>query len=128
MTSLVLNNRVLYWRPLNKFQGHRSISTEEKDFWRFLQYMAMAAILVMRQSPVVYFLFHYSQKLSHDIWFQITWQIFRKMESKFKHKVTFGKGHIMTLTFDIHVASFNHLVWCILQLWDYRLQYFSKNK
>ena len=72
--------------------------------------MAMAAILVMRQSSVVYFLFHYSQKLSHDIWFQITQQILRKMELKFEHKVTFGKGHIMTLFFDIHVASLNILV------------------
>ena len=57
------------------------------------------------------FLFHYSQKLSHDTWFQITQQTLRKTKFKFEHGVTFGRGQIMTLTFDIHVASLNHLVY-----------------
>ena len=30
-----------------KFQGHRSISSGEEDFLRFLPYMGMAAMLVM---------------------------------------------------------------------------------
>ena len=36
----------------------------------------------------IFFFFHYSHKLSNDIWFV--------------------EGQIMTLTFDIHVASLNH--------------------
>ena len=32
------------------------------------------------------------------------------MRFKFENGVTFGKGQIMILTFDIHVASLNHLV------------------
>ena len=34
-----------------KFQGHRSIGSGEEDFLRFLPYMGMAAILVMRPEP-----------------------------------------------------------------------------
>ena len=55
-------------------------------------------------------LFHYTQKLSHDLWFQITKQILRKTRFKLEHGVTFGKGQIITLTFDINIASLNRLV------------------
>ena len=34
-----------------KIQGHWPFGSEEKDFFRFLPYMAMAAILVMWQGP-----------------------------------------------------------------------------
>ena len=34
-----------------KFQGRRSIGSGEVDFLRFLPYMGMAAILVMRPGP-----------------------------------------------------------------------------
>ena len=38
---------VLAWTMLHtKFQGHRSIGSEEEDFLRFLPYIGMAAILV----------------------------------------------------------------------------------
>ena len=30
-----------------KFQDHQTSSSEEKDLWRFIQYIGMAAILVM---------------------------------------------------------------------------------
>ena len=40
----------------------------------------------------------------------ITQQILRKTRLKFEEVVTFGNGQIMTLTFDINVASLNHLV------------------
>ena len=67
-------------------------------------------------------LFHYSQKLSHDIWFQITQQSLRKTKFKFENRVAFLEGQIMTLTFDLHVASLNHIVQCSYQLCDHRLQ------
>ena len=37
-----------------KFQGHRSIDSDEEDFLRFLPYMGMAATLVMWTHPFVY--------------------------------------------------------------------------
>ena len=64
----------------------------------------------------IFFFFHYSQKLSHYIWFQITKQFFRKIKFKFVNGVTFVKSQIMTLAFDIHLASLNHLVQCSYQL------------
>ena len=36
-----------------KFQGHRSIGSGEEDFLRFLPYMGMAAMLVMRLNSLV---------------------------------------------------------------------------
>ena len=60
--------------------------------------------------------FHYSQKLSHDIWFQIIQQYFLEKKIKFETGVTYGEGEILTLTFDIHVASLDYLVQCICQL------------
>ena len=36
-----------------KFQGHWSIDSEEEDFLRFLPYMGMAAMLVMRPNSFV---------------------------------------------------------------------------
>ena len=42
--------------------------------------------------------------------FQITQQFLRKTRFKFENGVTFAKGQIMILTFDIHVASLNNLV------------------
>ena len=43
---------VLTYKMLHtKFQGHRSIGSEEEDFLRFLPYMGMAAILVMWPGP-----------------------------------------------------------------------------
>ena len=68
------------------------------------------------QAQLYNFFFHYSQKLSHDIWFQITQQFFRKIKFKFENGVTFVEGQIMTLTFDIHLTSLNHLVQCSYQL------------
>ena len=53
----------------------------------------------------IYFFFHHSQKLSHDIWFQIAQQFLRKIKFKFENGVTFVEGQIMTLTFDIPKAS-----------------------
>ena len=52
--------RVIIWTTLvalpytmlhTKFQGHWSIGSGEEDFWRFLPYMGMAAILVMWPAP-----------------------------------------------------------------------------
>ena len=88
--------------------------------------MGVATILIMWPSPVVYFFFfHYSQKLSHDICFQITNSFWEK-QCKFENGVTFVEGQIMTLTFDIHVASLNHLVQCSYQLWDQAAIVFEK--
>ena len=36
-----------------KFQGHRSIGSGEEDFFRFLPYMGMAAMLVMSPNSFV---------------------------------------------------------------------------
>ena len=67
--------------------------------------------------------FHCSQNLSRDIWSQITQQFFRKKKKKKKKKrfkiengTTYGEGKIMTLTFDIHVASLDHLVQCNFEI------------
>ena len=40
-----------------KFQGHWSIGSGEEDFLRFLPYMGMAAMLVMRPRPFEQFFF-----------------------------------------------------------------------
>ena len=37
-----------------KFQDHRTSGSGEEDFLRFLPYMGMAAILVMRPRPFIY--------------------------------------------------------------------------
>ena len=74
------------------------------------------------QAQLYIFFFHYSQKLSHDIWFLINQQFLRKTKFKFENGVDFVEDQIITLTFDIHVASLNHLVQCSYQLWDYGLQ------
>lgn len=42
--------------------------------------MGMAALLAMWPSPVVSFLFHYSQKFSYDISFQLSEQVLRKKQ------------------------------------------------
>ena len=44
-----------------KFQGHRFIGSGEEDFLRFLPYMGMAAMLVMRPDPTYSYkvLFHF---------------------------------------------------------------------
>ena len=39
-----------------------------------------------------------------------------------------GQDQRMTLTCDIHVASFTDLFECLYQLWDHMLQQFLKNK
>ena len=82
--------------------------------------MGMSTILV--KPSRINFFFHYPRKLSHDIWFQITQQFLRKTKFKFENGVVFGEGQIMTLICDIHVAPLDHLVQCIYQLWDHRLQ------
>ena len=43
ITFVVLPYTMLH----TKFQGHRSIGSEEEDFLSFLPYMGMAAMLVM---------------------------------------------------------------------------------
>ena len=50
----------------------------------------------------IFFFFHYTQKLSHDIWFQITQQFLRKIKFMFENGVTFVEGQIMTLTVELH--------------------------
>ena len=40
----------------------------------------------------------------------------------FENRVTFREGQRITLTFDTYVGSTDHLVQCIYQLWDHRLQ------
>ena len=67
---------------------------------------------VTKPSCIVVFFFHYSQKLSHDIWFQKAQQFLKKTKVQFESGVTFVEGRIMTLIFAIHVASLNHLVRC----------------
>ena len=37
-----------------KFQGHQPIASGEEDFLRFLPYMGMVAMLVMRPNSFVY--------------------------------------------------------------------------
>ena len=66
---------------------------------------------VAKPSCIIFF-FHYSQKLSQAMWFQVTQQFLRKTKFKFEHRVAFVEEQIMTLTFDIHVASLNYLVQC----------------
>ena len=39
--------QIWYLMLYNKFQGHRPLGSTEGDFWRFLQYMGLEAILVM---------------------------------------------------------------------------------
>ena len=59
------------------------------------------------------FVFLCSNKLSHEIKFQIIPQCFRKTGFNFKFWVTIGYSQFMTMAFDIYIASFTHLVECI---------------
>ena len=45
----------------------------------------------------IFFFFHYYQKLSHDIWFQVTQQFLRKTKFKLANGVTFVEGQINDL-------------------------------
>ena len=92
-----------------KFQGYRSFWFWRRRFLKvFTIYGCGGHFGHVTKPSCVNFSFHYFQKLSHDIWFQIT--DFEKTRLNFEDVVTFGKGQIITLAFDIHVASFNHLV------------------
>ena len=42
----------MYTMLHTKFQGHQSVGSGGEDFLRFLPYMGMAAILVIRPKPV----------------------------------------------------------------------------
>ena len=90
--------------------------------------MGVAAILVMWPSPFVYFFF-LSLLPAVFTWYlvlQITQQFLRKTNFKFENGVAFVEGQIMTLTFNIHVASLNHLVQCSYQLWGHGCNRFLK--
>ena len=105
-TVVVLKHSRLH----TKFQGHYQLVLEKKILKVFTIYWCGRHLGHVTKPSCTNSLIHYSQKLSHDIWFQITQQILRITRFKFEDIVTFGKGQIMTLTFDVQVASLNHLV------------------
>ena len=54
-----------------KFQGHRSVGSEEEDFLRFLSYMGMAAILVMGPRPFEQLFVPKDPETVYEIWLQL---------------------------------------------------------
>ena len=86
-------------------KANRSIGSGEVFLKAFTTYRRGRHLGHVTKSSCVIFFFHYSKKLSHDIWFQITQQFLRKQSLSLKNGVTFEEGQIMTLSFDIHVAS-----------------------
>ena len=106
-----------------KFQCHRPLGSEKGDFWRFLQYMDLEAILVMWPGTFEQIFI----PISHggSIWnlASIGLSVFWGKEVlKSWIWVTLDQVQWMTLTFDIHIGSCTHLVNCIYQLWHHRLQ------
>ena len=80
-----------------------------------LQYMGVGLSWSCDQAHLYKFSFLCSKNLSHSICFQISQQFLRKKGS-LKNRVTFGEGQRMTLTFDTHVGSIDHLVQCMYQI------------
>ena len=62
----------------------------------------------------------------YKIWLQSVQQFPRKKKWKCWIWETLDQGQWMTLTFDIHIGSWTHLVNCIYQLWYHRQQWFLK--
>ena len=84
----------------------------------------MAAILVMWQKTFVFTFILPSH--GGSTWNLASVSLAVSKEKKFENVwiwMTFDQGQWMTLTFDFHIGSWNHLVKSIYQLWYHRLQY-----
>ena len=77
--SLKTNEKKLH----TKFKGHRSVGSGEEVFKKFLLYRHGGHFVHVTKPSCIIVLFYYSQKLSHDIWCQITQQGLRKARFKF---------------------------------------------
>ena len=111
------------------FQGHRPFGFREEEFFMFLPYMGMAAILVMWPGPFEQTfvppshggstsnlaLFGQAGSQEKQVWKGWTWSIL-------------VQGRWMTMTFDIRISSCTHLVNCIYQLWRHRLHFMTTER
>ena len=70
-----------------KFQDHRTSGSGEEDFWRFLPYIGMAAILVMWPGPFIQTFFIPSQGGS-------TWNLALIGQAVLEMKIFENGGHI----------------------------------
>ena len=87
--------------PDATYQGSRPIAqlVLEKFLKVFTTYGCDRHFGPVTKPSCIFFFFHYSQKLSHHIWFQIGQQFLRKTKFKFENGVTFVDGQIMIVIF-----------------------------
>ena len=122
-SDIIWSNLVVLEFPMlhTNFHGHRPFGSREDDFFRFLTYMGMAANLV-RWNHLIKLSFPHPMEAPLKIWLQSVKQFLRKKKWKCWIWVSLDQGQWMTLTFDIHIGSWTHLVNCNYQLWYHRLQ------
>ena len=125
MGGLLGGGQRVCWPPLSNYWGGLAppgppssyayaLDLEKKIFEEFLPYMGVAAILVTR--PITICInFHSCAPTTFHIVFgfekkQNKTTTTKKTRFQFGNQVTFGQGQEVTLTFDIHVAYFIHLV------------------
>ena len=88
------------------FQGHQPFGSREEEFFMFLIYMGMVAILVMWPGPFEQtFVPPFQWKIHMKFGFNQPSGFSGKEASKCWNWVTLLQGQWMTLTFDIHIGS-----------------------